>query len=75
VQKCHHLAAQYLPWAVQTPSLEMIKVSWQGAEKLGFMTEATGLERVARREGMMAMTQDGVAAFPAGLTTTNEVFA
>jgi type II secretory ATPase GspE/PulE/Tfp pilus assembly ATPase PilB-like protein len=74
VQKCHHLAAQYLPWAVQTPSLEMIKVSWRGAEKLGSMIEATGLERVARCKGMMAMTQDGVAAFQAGLTTSDEVF-
>jgi type II secretory ATPase GspE/PulE/Tfp pilus assembly ATPase PilB-like protein len=53
----------------------MIKVSWQGAEKLGSMTEATGLERVARCKVMMAMTQDGVAAFQAGLTTTEEVFA
>jgi len=46
----------------------MIKVSWRGAEKLGSMTEATGLERVARSRGMMAMTRDGVAAFQAGLT-------
>jgi len=38
------------------------------------MTEATGLER-GRCTGMMAMTQDGVAAFQAGLTTTDEVFA
>ena len=70
MQKCHHLAA-HLPWAVQTPSLEMIKVSWRGAE----MTEATGLERVVRCKAMMAMTQDGVAAFQAELTTTEEVFA
>ena len=75
MQKCHHLAAQYLPWAVQTPSLEMIKVSWRGAEKLGSITEATGLERVARCTGMMAMTQGGVAAFQAVRMTTDEVFA
>jgi hypothetical protein len=53
----------------------MIKVSWRGAEKLGSMTEATGLDRVARCKGMMTMTQDSVAAFQAGLTTTDEVFA
>ena len=67
MQKCHHLAAQYLPWAVQTPSLEMIKVSWRGAEKFGFMIEAAGLERVARSEGMMTVIQDGVAELRAGL--------
>jgi len=39
------------------------------------LTEATGLDRVARCKGMMAMTQDSVAAFQAGLTMTDEVFA
>jgi hypothetical protein len=53
----------------------MIKVSWRGAEKLGSMTEATGLERVARCTGIMAMTQGGVAAFQAVRMTTDEVFA
>jgi general secretion pathway protein E len=37
-------------------------------------TEAAALERIARREGMSTMIEDGIAKCRAGLTTVDEVF-
>ena len=41
---------------------------------IGPKTDASDLERVARKEGMATMTEDGVAKCRAGLTTIDEVF-
>jgi general secretion pathway protein E len=41
---------------------------------IGPKTDATELEQVARSEGMIAMTEDGVAKCRSGMTTVSEIF-
>lgn len=53
---------------------EVIEVSTQLRQSIGPKTDATDLERVARAEGMITMTEDGIAKCRAGLTTVDEVF-
>ncbi|HEY6256113.1 MAG TPA: GspE/PulE family protein [Xanthobacteraceae bacterium] len=53
---------------------EVIEVTPAVRRAIGPKTDATELEAVARREGMIAMTQDGVAKCRSGMTTVDEIF-
>jgi len=53
---------------------EVIEVTPAVRRAIGPKTDATELEAVARREGMITMTQDGVAKCRAGMTTVDEIF-
>jgi general secretion pathway protein E len=53
---------------------EVIEVTPSVRRAIGPKTDATELEAVARRDGMVTMTQDGVAKCRAGLTTVDEIF-
>jgi general secretion pathway protein E len=53
---------------------EVIEVTPRVRRAIGPRTDATDLEKVARAEGMTAMTDDGVAKCRAGSTTIDEVF-
>jgi general secretion pathway protein E len=53
---------------------EVIEVTPAVRRAIGPKTDATTLEQVARREGMIAMTQDGVAKCRSGMTTVDEIF-
>ena len=53
---------------------EVIEVTPTVRRAIGPKTDATELEAVARREGMITMTQDGVAKCRSGLTTVDEIF-
>jgi general secretion pathway protein E len=53
---------------------EVIEVTPTVRDAIGPKTTATELERIARREGMISMTEDGVAKCRSGLTTVDEIF-
>jgi general secretion pathway protein E len=53
---------------------EVIEVTPTIRQAIGPKTDATELEQVARQDGMITMTQDGVAKCRAGLTTVGEIF-
>jgi general secretion pathway protein E len=53
---------------------EVIEVSSAIRRAIGPKTDATELEQVARSEGMIAMTEDGVAKCRSGMTTVSEIF-
>jgi general secretion pathway protein E len=53
---------------------EVIEVTQAVRRAIGPKTDATELEAVARREGMITMTQDGVAKCRSGMTTVDEIF-
>ncbi len=53
---------------------EVIEVTPAVRRAIGPKTDATELEAVARREGMVTMTQDGVAKCRSGMTTVDEIF-
>jgi type II secretory ATPase GspE/PulE/Tfp pilus assembly ATPase PilB-like protein len=53
---------------------EVIEVTPAVRRAIGPKTDATELEAVARRDGMITMTQDGVAKCRAGITTVDEIF-
>ncbi|HUC51624.1 MAG TPA: GspE/PulE family protein [Xanthobacteraceae bacterium] len=53
---------------------EVIEVTSAVRRAIGPKTDATELERVARSEGMITMTEDGVAKCRSGLTTIDEIF-
>jgi general secretion pathway protein E len=53
---------------------EVIEATPRVRRAIGPKTDAADLENVARAEGMMSMTDDGVAKCRAGLTTIDEVF-
>jgi general secretion pathway protein E len=43
-------------------------------DAIGPKTNATELEQVARREGMITMTEDGITKCRSGSTTVDEIF-
>jgi general secretion pathway protein E len=53
---------------------EVMEVTPAIRRAIGPKTDATELETVARREGMISMTQDGVAKCRSGMTTVDEIF-
>jgi general secretion pathway protein E len=53
---------------------EVLEVTPAVRAAIGPRTDATTLEQVARQEGMITMTEDGVAKCRSGLTTIDEVF-
>jgi general secretion pathway protein E len=53
---------------------EVIDVTPAIRRAIGPKTDAMELERVARSEGMITMTEDGVAKCRSGLTTIDEIF-
>ncbi len=53
---------------------EVIEVTPAVRCAIGPKIDATTLEQVARREGMITMTQDGVAKCRSGMTTVDEIF-
>jgi general secretion pathway protein E len=53
---------------------EVIEVTPAVRRAIGPKTDATELEAVARREGMITMAQDGVAKCRSGMTTVDEIF-
>jgi general secretion pathway protein E len=53
---------------------EVIEVTPAVRRAIGPKTDATALEQVARSEGMITMTQDGVAKCRSGMTTVDEIF-
>lgn len=53
---------------------EVIEVTQAVRRAIGPKTDATELEQVARGEGMVTMTEDGVAKCRSGLTTVDEIF-
>jgi general secretion pathway protein E len=53
---------------------EVIEVTPAIRRAIGPKTDATDLEQVARSEGMITMTEDGVAKCRSGLTTVDEIF-
>jgi general secretion pathway protein E len=53
---------------------EVIEVTPAIRRAIGPKTDATELEAVARREGLISMTQDGVAKCRSGITTVDEIF-
>jgi general secretion pathway protein E len=53
---------------------EVIEVTPAVRSAIGPKTDASALEQVARREGMITMTQDGVAKCRSGMTTVDEIF-
>ncbi len=53
---------------------EVIEVTPAVRRAIGPKTDATTLEQVARSEGMITMTQDGVAKCSSGMTTVDEIF-
>ena len=53
---------------------EVMEVTPAIRRAIGTKTDATELETVARREGMISMTQDGVAKCRSGMTTVDEIF-
>ncbi len=53
---------------------EVIEVTPAVRRAIGPKTDATALEEVARAEGMITMTQDGVAKCRSGMTTIDEIF-
>jgi general secretion pathway protein E len=53
---------------------EVIEVTPAVRRAIGPKTDAVELERVARSEGMVTMTEDGVAKCRSGLTTVDEIF-
>jgi general secretion pathway protein E len=53
---------------------EVIEVTPAVRRAIGPKTDATALEEVARAEGMITMTQDGVAKCRSGMTTVDEIF-
>jgi general secretion pathway protein E len=53
---------------------EVIEVTPAVREAIGPKTNATELEQIARREGMITMAEDGVAKCLSGMTTVDEIF-
>ena len=53
---------------------EVIEVTPAVRRAIGPRTDAMELEKVARSEGMVTMTEDGVAKCRSGLTTVDEIF-
>ena len=53
---------------------EIIEVTPAVRQAIGPKTEATELEQIARREGMITMTEDGIAKCRSGVTTVEEIF-
>jgi general secretion pathway protein E len=53
---------------------EVIEVTPAVRRAIGPKTDASALEEVARSEGMITMTQDGVAKCRSGMTTVDEIF-
>jgi general secretion pathway protein E len=53
---------------------EVIEVTEVVRQAIGPKTDATELEAVARREGLVTMTEDGIAKCRAGVTTVGEIF-
>ena len=53
---------------------EVMEVTPAIRRAIGPKTDATTLEQVARSEGMITMTQDGVAKCRSGMTTVDEIF-
>jgi general secretion pathway protein E len=53
---------------------EVIEVTPAVRRAIGPKTDASELEQVARREGMVTMTEDGVAKCRSGMTTVDEIF-
>ncbi len=53
---------------------EVMEVTPAIRRAIGPKTDATALEQVARSEGMITMTQDGVAKCRSGMTTVDEIF-
>src|SRR6516165_3074744 len=53
---------------------EVMEVTPAIRRAIGPKTDATELEAVARREGLISMTQDGVAKCRSGMTTVDEIF-
>jgi general secretion pathway protein E len=53
---------------------EIIEVTPAVRDAIGPKTNATELEQVARRGGMITMTEDGIAKCRSGLTTVDEIF-
>ena len=53
---------------------EVIEVTPAIRRAIGPKTDATELEAVARREGLISMTRDGVAKCRSGITTVDEIF-
>jgi general secretion pathway protein E len=52
---------------------EVIEVTPAVRRAIGPKTDATELERIARGQGMITMTEDGVAKCRSGLTTVDEI--
>jgi general secretion pathway protein E len=53
---------------------EVIEVTEVVRQAIGPKTDATELEAVARREGLVTMTEDGISKCRAGVTTVGEIF-
>ena len=53
---------------------EVMEVTPAVRRAIGPKTDATELEQVAHREGMVTMTEDGIAKCRAGITTVDEIF-
>lgn len=53
---------------------EVLEVTPAIRRAIGPKTDATELEEIARRQGMVTMTEDGVGKCRAGLTTVDEIF-
>lgn len=53
---------------------EVLEVTPAIRRAIGPKTDATELEEIARRQGMITMTEDGVGKCRAGLTTVDEIF-
>jgi general secretion pathway protein E len=53
---------------------EVVEVTPALRRAIGPKTDATALEEVARGEGMITMTRDGVAKCRSGMTTVDEIF-
>jgi general secretion pathway protein E len=53
---------------------EVIEVTPAVRRAIGPKTDAMELERIAREQGMITMTEDGVAKCRSGLTTIDEIF-
>jgi general secretion pathway protein E len=53
---------------------EVLEVTPAIRRAIGPKTDATELEEIARQQGMITMTEDGVGKCRAGLTTVDEIF-